>query len=86
MVLHAVKSNPVERAARITQEIEEHVAQAIELCIQVSKNPLGIYSDPPTRLSDLRSARDSLNMAITEHLGTRWPTRGDYDSWGEGKV
>jgi hypothetical protein len=66
-----------------TKQIESHVLKAAEVLSQGSDgrimvNMLGVLSDPSSRVSDLRIARDEIERALQIIEATTWPTDADY--------
>ena len=73
----------IARAGVATKQIECHALKAAEVLSQGSDgrimvNSLGILSNPSSRGSDLRIARDEIEKALQIIEATTWPTEADY--------
>ena len=78
-----VSDKTIALAEVATKQIESHALKAAEVLSQGSDgrimvNSLGILSNPSSRGSDLRIARDEIEKALQIIEATTWPTEADY--------
>jgi hypothetical protein len=78
-----VSDKTIALAEEATKQIESHALKAAEVLSQGSDgrimvNSLGILSNPSSRGSDLRIARDEIEKALQIIEATTWPTEADY--------